>query len=125
MLDFYAWRPGAPGDADAMEQEIRALLNRAPFPRLVHHIVVAIVGSERGFGMSSTNHFTYRPQADGYQEDRLYRDLHPMMGKRLDIWRLSNFKIKRLPSVEDIYLFHGIARRQSQRRAPVRHCRGA
>ena len=110
VLDFYAWRPGAPGDADAMEQEIRALLNRAPFPRLVHHIVVAIVGSERGFGMSSTNHFTYRPQADGYQEDRLYRDLHPMMGKRLDIWRLSNFKIKRLPSVEDIYLFHGIAR---------------
>ena len=33
-----------------------------------------------------------------------------MMGKRLHLWRLSNFKIERLPSVEDVYLFHGVAR---------------
>ena len=32
-----------------------------------------------------------------------------MMGQRLHIWRLNNFKIERLPSVEDIYLFHAIA----------------
>jgi acetyl-CoA carboxylase carboxyltransferase component len=33
-----------------------------------------------------------------------------MMGERHHIWRLANFQIERLPSVEDVYLFHGIAR---------------
>ena len=33
-----------------------------------------------------------------------------MMGKRLHLWRLSNFKIERVPSVEDVYLLHAIAR---------------
>ena len=32
-----------------------------------------------------------------------------MMGKRLSLWRLNNFRIERLPSVEDVYLFHAIA----------------
>jgi len=32
-----------------------------------------------------------------------------MMGERLHIWRLANFQIERLPSVEDVYLFHGTA----------------
>ena len=33
-----------------------------------------------------------------------------MMAKRLHLWRLSNFKIERLPSVEDVYLIHAVAR---------------
>ena len=33
-----------------------------------------------------------------------------MMGKRLHLWRLNNFKIERLPSVEDVYLLHAVAR---------------
>ena len=36
--------------------------------------------------------------------------MHPMIGKRLELWRLRNFYLKRLPSVEDVYLFHGVAR---------------
>ena len=32
-----------------------------------------------------------------------------MMGKRLSLWRLNNFRIERLPSVADVYLFHAIA----------------
>src|SRR5207248_8371237 len=31
------------------------------------------------------------------------------MAKRLHLWSLSNFHIQRLPSVEDVYLFHGVA----------------
>ena len=45
-----------------------------------------------------------------YEEEKLYRGLHPMMGKRLHLWRLSNFNIERLPSVEDVYLLHAVAR---------------
>jgi acetyl-CoA carboxylase carboxyltransferase component len=33
-----------------------------------------------------------------------------MMGKRLELWRLANFDVERVPSAEDVYLFHGIAR---------------
>ena len=36
--------------------------------------------------------------------------MHPMMAKRLELWRLRNFYVDRLPSVEDVYLFHGVAR---------------
>jgi acetyl-CoA carboxylase carboxyltransferase component len=55
-------------------------------------------------------HFTYRPSGDGYEEQKFYRGIHPMMGKRLHLWRLENFKIDRLPSVEDVYLIHAVAR---------------
>ena len=36
--------------------------------------------------------------------------MHPMMAKRLELWRLRNFFVERLPSVEDVYLFRGVAR---------------
>ncbi len=33
-----------------------------------------------------------------------------MLGKRLDLWRLSNFELTRLPSPEDVYVFDGVAK---------------
>jgi acetyl-CoA carboxylase carboxyltransferase component len=47
---------------------------------------------------------------NGYEEEKLFRGFHPMMGERLHLWRLSNFIIDRLPSVEDVYLFHAVSR---------------
>jgi acetyl-CoA carboxylase carboxyltransferase component len=55
-------------------------------------------------------HFTYRPGANTFEEEKLFRGIHPMMGKRLHLWRLENFKIARLPSAEDVYLLHAVAR---------------
>jgi acetyl-CoA carboxylase carboxyltransferase component/biotin carboxyl carrier protein len=58
-----------------------------------------------------TQYFTFRTGADGaLAEDRFYRNLHPMLAKRLELWRLENFDLTRLPSMEDVYLFHGVAR---------------
>ncbi len=110
VADIYAWHQNALRDAEAMEEEIRGKINKTNFPRPLRRIVVATISSQHSAGTSGTNHFTYRPKEDEYQESRMYRGLHPMMGKRLNIWRLSNFNIKRLPSVEDVYLFHGVAR---------------
>jgi hypothetical protein len=45
----------------------------------------------------------------GFSEVLLYRNLHPMIAERLNLWRLSNFDLQRLPSAEDIYLFHAVA----------------
>jgi acetyl/propionyl-CoA carboxylase alpha subunit/acetyl-CoA carboxylase carboxyltransferase component len=110
VVDFYVLRPAAVTDPDAAEREVRAVLNAVGFPRRLRRIVVALIGPGRGLGMASTEHFTYRPADGGYAEERLYRGLHPMMAKRLELWRLGEFDIERLPSVEDVYLFHGLAR---------------
>ncbi len=110
VCDLYVWHPDPFGDIDAMGEEICARLNKTGFPRPIARVAVAVMGSEQRYGIASTTSFTYRPKENSYQENRLYRGLHPMMGERLNIWRLSNFNIKRLPSVEDVYLFHGIAR---------------
>jgi len=110
VIDFYVFHSGQLGSADATEQEIRAVLSQAGFPRPIRRIVVAVSGPGYDRGLSGMLHFTYRPSGDGYVEEKLYRGLHPMMGKRLHLWRLSNFNIQRLPSVEDVYLLHAVAR---------------
>jgi len=110
VADFYTWRSEPLSEDEATSQEIRGVLAQTSFPQALQRIVVAVNAPGKDLGMASTQHFTYRPGESGYQEDRLYRRLHPMMGERHHIWRLSNFQIERLPSEEDVYLFHGIAR---------------
>ncbi|MGZ3621670.1 MAG: carboxyl transferase domain-containing protein [Ktedonobacteraceae bacterium] len=110
VADFYTWRPEPLKEDEATAWEIRGTINQISFPQALQRIVVAVNASGKDLGMASTQHFTYRTTENGYQEDHLYRRLHPMMGERHHIWRLSNFQIERLPSAEDVYLFHGIAR---------------
>ncbi|HZD73613.1 MAG TPA: carboxyl transferase domain-containing protein [Actinomycetota bacterium] len=110
VVDLYAWGAGAGEDHDAAERAVREVLERAGFPRRLRRLVVALTCAEHGLGMVGTVHFTYRQAAGGFAEERLYRGLHPMMGKRLHLWRLCNFDVARLPSVEDVYLFRGAAR---------------
>ena len=86
------------------------MLNEVAFPRPIQRIVVAVAGANPGHRVSGMQHFSFQPGETGYEEDRFFRGLHPMMGKRLHLWRLSNFKIERLPSVEDVYLLHAVAR---------------
>ena len=110
VIDLYAWHPGHLGDVEATQQEVQAVLNQIGFPRPIRRIVVEVAGPGPAQGAGGMQHFTYRLSGNGYEEEKLYRGLHPMMGKRLHLWRLSNFKIERLPSVEDVYLLHGVAR---------------
>jgi len=110
VIDFYVWRSGVLGDPDATQQEVRAMLNEAGFPRPIRRIVVAIGGPGRSNGSGALQHFTYRSSNGTYEEEKFFRGLHPMMGKRLHFWRLNNFNIERLPSVEDVYVLRGVAR---------------
>ena len=110
VIDFWVWHSGGLGDPEATQQEVRSLLNQAGFSRSIRRIVVAVAGPGRGPGIGGMQHFTYRYNGNAYEEEKLYRGLHPMMGKRLHLWRLSNFNIERLPSVEDVYILHGVAR---------------
>ena len=114
VIDFYVFHARRLEDSEATEQEVRTLLNQIGFPRSIRRIVTTIAGPADGPGRTGTQFFTYRPGAETnatrYEEDKLYRGIHTMMGKRLHLWRLANFKIERLPSVEDVYLLHAVAR---------------
>jgi acetyl-CoA carboxylase carboxyltransferase component/biotin carboxyl carrier protein len=110
VLDFFLWAEERPADVDATAAAIGEVLTENRFRRRLRRVDVAIASADSSLGIGGMLHFTYRPQPDGrYVEERLYRGLHPMMGKRLHLWRLGNFAIERLASVEDVYLFRGVA----------------
>ncbi|MGA2457552.1 MAG: carboxyl transferase domain-containing protein [Terriglobales bacterium] len=115
VIDLYAWHSGRLGDPDVTQQEVQSALNQTGFPRSIRRIVVEVAGpvhvdSVHAQGAGGMQHFTYRLSGNAYAEEKLYRGLHPMMAKRLHLSRLSNFNIERLPSVEDVYLLHAVAR---------------
>jgi acetyl-CoA carboxylase carboxyltransferase component/biotin carboxyl carrier protein len=109
VLDFFTWEQNALPDAEQTQSEIHTLINSIEFSRPVHRVVVAVAGANSEPGMGAIQHFTYEYSEGGYQEVHLFRGVHPMMGERLHLWRLKNFKIDRLPSVEDVYLLHAVA----------------
>ena len=108
VIDFHVCYSGKL-DPDALQRDVQSMLNRINFTRPIRRIVVSVAAIRHGERVSHMQHFTYRLSPGGYEEEKLYRGLHPMMGKRLHLWRLSNFKIERLPSVADVYLLHAVA----------------
>ncbi len=110
VIDVYTWHAGALDPAETTQQELKKMLSEVELRRSIRRIVVTVAGPESAEGMGGMQHFTYRLSGSQYEEEALYRGLHPMMAKRLHLWRLSNFNIERLPSVEDVYLLHGTAR---------------
>jgi acetyl/propionyl-CoA carboxylase alpha subunit/acetyl-CoA carboxylase carboxyltransferase component len=110
VIDFYVFHSGRLSDPEVTQQEVRSVLDQSGFPRSIRRIQVTVAGPGDGQGLAGRQNFTYRPSGNGHEEEKFYRGIHPMMGKRLHLWRLSNFKIERLPSVEDVYLLHAVAR---------------
>ncbi len=114
-LELFVWRAEGHGDPDETAAGLESRLLAWSPKRPPRRTVFTIGAPGGGRGMGALQHFTYRSTADGdgrpaFTEDRTTRGLHPMMAKRLELWRLGNFEVERLPSVEDVYLFHGVAR---------------
>ena len=110
VTDFYVWQAARVKDDTEAEPAVAAAVAQMELPMSVRRVVVAISGPGRGLGMAGTQHFTYRRTRGGdYGEDKLCRGIHPMMAKRMHFERLQNFSLTRLPSVEDVYLFIGVA----------------
>jgi acetyl-CoA carboxylase carboxyltransferase component len=109
VLDFHVCRSDKLAEPDVTEQEVQSMLNAIPFPRAIRRIVVCAAAVTLGQRVGGMQFFTYRSSDSRFKEEKLYRGLHPMMGKRLHLWRLSNFQIERLPSMEDVYLIHAVA----------------
>jgi acetyl/propionyl-CoA carboxylase alpha subunit/acetyl-CoA carboxylase carboxyltransferase component len=118
VIDVESWRASPRIAGDAMATEIAGLLAQADFGRPLYRfdITVTSEGSdpEHAEEHLRTQHFSYTRSEAGFTEDPLYRNMHPMLAERLNLWRLSNFKLKRMPSAEDIYLFHAVAHANSK-----------
>ncbi len=110
VIDLVVWQNGPLAEGDALTEQALGVLERCTFGRTLHRLDLTITGKVGDSQGRTTAHVTFRQQPDGtFVEDGLYRNLHPMLAKRLDLWRLSNFALERLPSPEDVYLFFGVA----------------
>ncbi|ACY14645.1 Carbamoyl-phosphate synthase L chain ATP- binding protein [Haliangium ochraceum DSM 14365] len=129
IIDFYLSADTVPenGEAEAEATAVRRILEATPFTRRIRRMTTATTPRQGGLGRTPVPHFTFRPVADSdgeasddsarfrrFQEETRVRGLHPMMAKRLRLWRLDGFHIERLPSVEDVYLFRATARDNPQ-----------
>jgi acetyl/propionyl-CoA carboxylase alpha subunit/acetyl-CoA carboxylase carboxyltransferase component len=102
VTDLYVGWQDAPADTDEVAATLLGLLADVPLLNQGRRVTVTVFdqGGERA------RHVTFRPSADGLAEDRVIRDMHPLTGQRLDLWRLKNFDGTRLPAAENTYLFH-------------------
>ena len=114
VVDIESWR-GKPFIADEqMARELAAMLAHTQFGRDLSRLDITVTSesgaAERPEEHLRTQHFCYRQDGSGFTEDPLFRNMHPMLAERLELWRLSNFVLRRLESAEDVYLFHAVAR---------------
>jgi acetyl/propionyl-CoA carboxylase alpha subunit/acetyl-CoA carboxylase carboxyltransferase component len=116
VVDLYVHWPASPESPDAAAEELARTIGALPFATDVRRIAVAVCpGGDR-----PVNYFTYRPHADGgVVEDDLVRGVHPMVGRRLDLWRLRDFHVTRIEAPEDVLLYECVARENSADRRLV------
>lgn len=105
VVDLYISWPQLPADPDEASGRLAAALASMPFAADVRRVAVGVCpGAGRPVA-----YFTFRPHGLALYEDLLVRGLHPMVGRRLDLWRLRDFDITRMDGAEDVVIYHGIA----------------
>ena len=116
VVDLYLSWPEEPSAPDEASAQLRALLAELPLTHDVRRVCVAVCS---GGGDRHVGYFTFRPASEdttdasgdhGIVEDDLTRGVHPMVGRRLDLWRLRNFRVTRIEAPEDVLLYECVAR---------------
>ena len=110
ILDVHLWQDEIPDDVEAIGEGLRSTIESIGLGRSAHRIDVTITIEPSDMRPGNTYHYTFRSTARDLVEEQVFRNLHPMLAKRLDVERLCRFAITRLDSAEDVYLFHGIAK---------------
>ena len=107
VVDLYLHWADAPESVEEVSERLRALLVDLPVAHDVRRACVAVSsGGDRPVG-----YYVFRPDDDGgVVEDDLTRGVHPMVGRRLNLWRLRNFHVTRVEAPEDVLLYECVAR---------------
>ena len=107
VVDIYVLAPDLPSDPDAASAAVAAQLAQLPFVHRLRRIAVGLVRD----AATEVGYVTLRPQEDGTLiEDLPVRDVHPMVGRRLNLWRLRDFTLTRLEAPQDVVLLHCVGR---------------
>ncbi len=110
VVDLYLSWPQVQGSAEETRAELARLLGALPVAADVRRIAVAVCPP----GGAPVSYFTFRPVttagATVMEEDDLVRGIHPMVGRRLNLWRLRDFQVTRLDAPEDVLLYSCVAR---------------
>ncbi|HSK55252.1 MAG TPA: carboxyl transferase domain-containing protein, partial [Jiangellales bacterium] len=105
VVDLYLSWPDAPDDPDEACARLRKLLDGADFSQRVRRVALAVCPG----GGRAVSYLTFRPSESGVVEDDLVRGVHPMVGRRLNLWRLRDFTITRLEAPQDVLLYRAVA----------------
>ncbi|HWJ10922.1 MAG TPA: carboxyl transferase domain-containing protein, partial [Nocardioides sp.] len=113
VIEVYLRWPDVPTDADAVAAELAKLLAGQEFAARARRVSVAVCPA----APQPVGYFTFRTEgtsgADGsgeLVEDTLVRGMHPMVGRRLNLWRLREFDVTRLAAPDDVLLYECVAR---------------
>ncbi|MEO6881099.1 MAG: carboxyl transferase domain-containing protein, partial [Mycobacteriaceae bacterium] len=106
VVDLYLSWADAPPDADTMSTTLRDTLSALPLAGTCRRVTITVCSAEA----AGVHQFTFRPDAGAPVEERVIRDMHPLSGQRLELWRLKHFDGTRLPAAPDTYLFHLVAK---------------
>jgi len=104
VVELYVSWPDAPAAGEAAEALAEALLVQ-PWIRDVRRVVVAVCADAD----TPVSYLTFRWSGDTLAEDDRIRGVHPMVARRLDLWRLADFDVTRLAAPEDVLLFECVA----------------
>ena len=105
VVDLYLSWPDAPETADQACADLREVLRTLDFARRVRRTAIAVCPG----GGRPVLYFTFRPVEGDVVEDALVRGVHPMVGRRLNLWRLRDFDVTRLDAPDDVLLYHCVA----------------
>ncbi len=111
VVDLYVHHPDLPTDPEVASAQLQDRLGAMAFTHECRRVAVGVVPGEG----REVGYFTFRAQGDGtLVEDTPVRGVHPMVGRRLNLWRLRDFELTRLEAPDDVLLLHAVARGNPQ-----------
>jgi acetyl-CoA carboxylase carboxyltransferase component len=106
VVELYLYGSDLPESQQEAADRFRRMVAELPIAQRVRRISVAIAPGQD----KPVLYFTYRPAGGSVAEDDNVRGVHPMVGRRLNLWRLRDFRITRLEGPEDVLLYYCVAR---------------
>jgi acetyl/propionyl-CoA carboxylase alpha subunit/acetyl-CoA carboxylase carboxyltransferase component len=112
VVEVAAWRDGEDRDVAETAAEVGEILRRCAFGRTLRRVDVTVTNvATPPTSALRTQNVTFVAAPDGeLVEEPIHRNLHPMLARRLEIWRLANFELERRPAPDDVHLFLAVAR---------------
>ncbi len=115
VVEIYATPHEGSGEPESDAALLLDSLQGRPWTQRVRRVVIGVCRPDRAVA-----YYSYRRDGAGrLAEDTRIRGIHPMVGRKLDLWRLREFELVRLPSPDDVLLFECTARSNPQDRRLV------